>query len=128
MPNSDLKARQCAEARHRTAKWIGNPPRIVLLFIMVAATLMVGPPARATDTQLFSGGWLDSRGTPLGGVPFGQFTGDALNIYGVSGVATTTPGPAQEHAEAQRLGFIGADFTYYGEVFANPRVEAHLQF
>ena len=128
MHHNDLTDGPNAQRRHRTDRRIEVLRSIAKLPIMLSAALMVGLPARAAQTQLFSGGWQDGRGTALWAERFGKFSGDSLNIYEVSGVAATTPGPPQEHAEAQRLGFIGADFTYYAETSVNPRVEAHLQF
>ena len=98
------------------------------LVVACAAMLLVTPWAGAASVELFSGGWQSAQGAALWAERFGSFTGDAENIHNLSGVATTGQDSSFWHAEAQRLGYMGADFTYSGDVSVDPAAEAHLQF
>lgn len=100
----------------------------VIVRSVLICFLLISHRAGAAPVPLFQGGWQDSHGNSLWGTRFGKFTGDVLNIYGVSGAGVPLPSSPFAHAEAQRLSFVGADFAYSAEINLNPDAEAHLQF
>ena len=96
--------------------------------VALICSFLVSDRAAAAPQPLFQGGWQDAHGDRVWGIRFGTFAGDVLNIYGVSGVPVLPPNAQFAHAEAQRLSYIGADFTYSAEINLNPDAEAHPQF
>jgi hypothetical protein len=106
-------------------------------FITVVAVILASSLAfcvhAAVTTTLFSGGFEDSEGTPLWQSRFREkFSGDSTSMAADSGEpiinADGTQSTTIVHNEAQRIGVIGADFTYAADITVTPVVEAHLQF
>ena len=107
-------------------------------FSRIHVVLILGPLflpcvlAKSADVPLFWGGWQDSTETELWGTRSGAFAGDTSTVGVRSGDPVATPANGYFNSEAQRKGFVGADFTYSALVSVDPNAapvrEAHLQF
>ena len=101
---------------------------VLFLHVLLLACAL----ARAADVPLFSGGYQDSANNLLWGTRSGAFGGDTFTVGVLNGDPVVTPANGYFSAEAQHLGFVGADFTYSALVTVDPNPapssEAHLQF
>src|SRR5215203_2019608 len=79
-------------------------------------------------STLFAGGFTDSQGTPQWSQRIPCFDGNQDTICAVGGAVIDPNHPKIKHAEAQRIGVLGTDFTYSAQVTVQSKVEAHLQF
>ncbi len=87
----------------------------------------------ASDVTLFTGGLYDLSGK-VWAERSGTLAGDQTTISVSSGGKVLDPDnnyatvPGVQQVEAQRIGVLGADFTYSAYVTVSSSVDAHLQF